>query len=881
MAISTNGTIITRLAGALYGEYLSNASYTELNTTTASTVAANMLSNDFAGKTDAQIATTVLTNLSLNTVAGLNNWVAAQLTAAGSTAAAKGAKLVSMLNDYAMMTDDATYGAGATSFNSKVAASLVLSQTTGNAGGSFATAGSSAVAATFTLTTGTDSADNVSAARGSLISNFRFSENNETVTGAVGTLSANDVLVDGSTTDEDVLTVSLNGASGAFTAANIETINVTFSAGSANLELDNVSGAETVNVTGAVAGSVDGFNAAEVQPTINVNNITKVVTITTTALAGTTTAGNPDKINVGVSGLTYGTTTATRSGITLTSGAAGTLETLNIASTGTAANDFALDAGTNVTLGTVAFSGDTSVTARVATTDVDSVIISGAMTGSAVATVRIDNNSTSASASINAANFSGVTISVEDSTVGSDEASISSLKDATKVVLLTDFDVTDFSVQGATYAALAASFDLTLDNKTAETDLDVANINMENVKALTVHSLGYATSGSTTAENDIGILDGDFTTITIDGDTSFAVNLDIDPVQTATSTTTARTVTVTAAGMTGSAFVDLDAVTNGTDTKVTYVLTGTANNDILKANTTGNTLNGGAGNDSITSNIGADVITGGDGNDLIVVSGGADLITGGAGNDTYDINGKDVSAVAQVETLTLVTTGAVYLAGETITLTIDSVAHTYTLTNADVAGIASTDDLVMINQSLANFINQTQSAVGAAISSGTILMTAKTAGTSFTVTTADTSSDTDSALGVGASSTTANVVAVDVNTSISDFAAGDILDLAGLSVAATYFEGATADAADAANGLIVLTGEAYASNNLAENAVDDGGTDNAIAVIVYLDSSLGYAVGIYDGDIGADGTPVEILKFTGITTLTQLAAAFSAASFVG
>jgi hypothetical protein len=81
MAISTNGAIITRLAGALYNEYLSNASYTEVSTTAPATVAANFLSNDFAGKTDAQIATTVLTNLGLNTVAGLDNWVAAQLLA--------------------------------------------------------------------------------------------------------------------------------------------------------------------------------------------------------------------------------------------------------------------------------------------------------------------------------------------------------------------------------------------------------------------------------------------------------------------------------------------------------------------------------------------------------------------------------------------------------------------------------------------------------------------------------------------------------------------------------------------------------------------------------------------------------------------------------
>ena len=147
MAISTNGTIITRLAGALYNEYLSNASYTELNTTPAATVAANMLSSDFAGKTDAQIATTVLTNLGLSSVAGLNNWVAAQMTAAGSTATAKGAKLVSMLNDFAMMTADATYGSYATTFNSNTAASLANSQKTGSAAGTFGTAGAAAAKA--------------------------------------------------------------------------------------------------------------------------------------------------------------------------------------------------------------------------------------------------------------------------------------------------------------------------------------------------------------------------------------------------------------------------------------------------------------------------------------------------------------------------------------------------------------------------------------------------------------------------------------------------------------------------------------------------------------------------------------------------------------
>jgi hypothetical protein len=139
MPISTNGTIITRVAGALYGEYMSNASYNEItlvSTIAPAAVAANFLTSDFAGRTDAQLATTVLTNLGLNSIAGLNNWLAAQMTAAGSTATLKGAKLVELLNSFSMMSTDATYGSFATTFNNNVNAALTYSQTAGAAGGS-------------------------------------------------------------------------------------------------------------------------------------------------------------------------------------------------------------------------------------------------------------------------------------------------------------------------------------------------------------------------------------------------------------------------------------------------------------------------------------------------------------------------------------------------------------------------------------------------------------------------------------------------------------------------------------------------------------------------------------------------------------------------
>jgi len=150
MAISTNGTVIARLAGGLYNTVMSNATYLEVAAQDPSALANTLCSRDFAKSTDLAVATTLITNLGLSTVAGLDNWVAAQLTAAGS---AKGAKIVSMLNDFAGMTADTTYGAAATAFNTKVDAALAASQKTGAVESKFEAAGVVAVTnATFMLT---------------------------------------------------------------------------------------------------------------------------------------------------------------------------------------------------------------------------------------------------------------------------------------------------------------------------------------------------------------------------------------------------------------------------------------------------------------------------------------------------------------------------------------------------------------------------------------------------------------------------------------------------------------------------------------------------------------------------------------------------------
>jgi trimeric autotransporter adhesin len=152
MAISTNGTIYARLAGGLYNTVLSNATYLELVAQDPSTVANKLYAADFGKMTDLQVGTTIVANLGLSALTGLDAWVAAQLTAAG--AANKGAKIVSMLNDFSAMTADTTYGTYATAYNTKVDAALAASQTTGKAEAKFSAAAPTVTS--FTLTTGVD-----------------------------------------------------------------------------------------------------------------------------------------------------------------------------------------------------------------------------------------------------------------------------------------------------------------------------------------------------------------------------------------------------------------------------------------------------------------------------------------------------------------------------------------------------------------------------------------------------------------------------------------------------------------------------------------------------------------------------------------------------
>jgi len=686
MAISTNGTIITRLAGALYGEYLSNASYVELSTTAPATVAANFLSNDFASKTDLQIADTMLTNLGLTEIAGLNNWLAAQLTAAGSSSAAKGAKIVSILNDYAGMSADATYGTYATSFNAKTAASLLMSQTAGKTGGAFGSADTVVVAnQTFNLTTGTNT--------------FTGSTGDDTFdaglsTGSLQTLNSGDRLAGGTGTDE--LYAVLNSSVTPALVTGIENVTATVS-GAATLDLSNATGVSSVVLAGATAAAVVSGISASVGVTLRDSALGHTVTYT-----GVTGTADSATINVSNLSQTTGVVTSVLGIETLTLNATssdtGTLATAattgigTLTSTQTTSLIVTGDKILNVVdnLGATVLTVDASANTGGVNLDFDGTNMS--VTGGA----GNDNLSFEAAGVVTVAGGAGNdtfifdatgTFTTADTVNGGDGTDTLSATSATLVTASaatpTTYRVTDVErITANTAVAAGATIDLTNISTTAvRMTLSAANAGAATfnfnagastlvntaatVGAITVDAAGTATTDSLTISNaGASAVDSlnaqaltatDFETVTINstgtgaagvqsvGAISITASVGGTPSliitgsnQLTTGVVTAAAGSIDASGMTAST-TGLDMVT-GQNSAIT--ITGSpVDDDLWGAITTAvsQTISGGAGNDSITAGSGNDSISGGDGNDVITAGAGNDYIDAGAGNDTVTI----------------------------------------------------------------------------------------------------------------------------------------------------------------------------------------------------------------------------------------------------
>jgi hypothetical protein len=747
------------------------------------------------------------------------------------------------------------------------------------------------VSAAFDLTPLTDIASETQALNGSLASDFRFTSGNDTVNGMSATMVVGDTLLDNTTTDNDVMNVTVTGATN-ITTMNIETINLSYAVAASDYNASNT-GTTAFNVSGSVAGILGNPTAGA---EVTLDGFGRVLTIDTLTLTGTAALGSAESLNVTLSGATHGATAASQTGVTIDGTDGESLETLNITSSGDTANVFTLAFQNTETVGTYNILGTQDVTMRVDDAKVSGTTFKGEVnTGNVALSLDTNGNIT-----INASNWSGVDeIILRDSAVGANNATLNSIDSGQDIVVTSSVGTLTPTVTGATFASFGAAADLDLNGSSTTAGVTVTTFDQQNTTALNLVSQGLASSTATTAANTITNLDGDYSTITITGDTSLLVtSLDVEAVQTATTATTARAVTVDASAMTGNAFVNITA---DADAKVSYTMTGTLGADTLVANASGSTLNGGAANDTLTGGNGTDAITGGAGTDHIDISyGTGDTASSGAGNDTFDINAIELAAVAQVTTSGDVDGGlSTVAAQDDIIVVVDGVTYaTDMLTNSDTA-----DDIG------ADFVAEHASAIlgahGVTVAlqtggvSGTegLVFTGKADGTTFT---ADVTLSNNGVMLAVAETTTANTGTAlrDTMTTISDFAAGDILDIDGIvkngaakvDGAGGYYEGAIGSATVTVEyDVVVLSAASYTGFGTAEAAIagrldadgSDGSTDDV--VFVFLNSTTGTAQMFFDVDVDTDNdvdAADQIATFSNITNLTDLAAAFSADSFV-
>jgi len=686
MAISTNGTVLARVAGALYNTQLSNDTYKEVTAVVTTSASLNALVNDlysrdFSSTKDLTVAQTLLSNLGLS-VTGLDNWVAAQITAAGS--ANKGAKIVELLNSFAQLTTDATYGTAATNFNAKVDAALALSQTAGNKGATFASTSTSIAGTSFTLSTSLDTGASWVGGAG----DDTFSG----VASSASTWTTGDSIVGGAGTDTAVLAASGSVATSESVASSgVEVLSV-FNNSSADFEAVTtlMSGLTTVRATGGTAATT--FSNLASLPNAELVSSSKNLTVSTISTIGTgtadsvsltlngaaTTASNtvtyngPETINVIATGATSGSSTKT---VTITDA---DLETINL--TGTAnVNLTATFSGASLSTQTGTFnasaaggtvratltagaSGNLSVTGSAQ----NDVITLGATPtkymsvdgGAGTDTLSVADGGTYASTNTtqpagNITNFETLAVT-GGGTVDLRSFAKNTFTAATAAAGLTlskaNAELATVSLTAAgslthTLATDGTADALTVNFASTTTGITAPAVDVQDIETLTISS-GGLDSNTITALTSV-----DLSKLVVSGSQDFTVtNALTDAVSLATvdasgltglDTTFSLNAGVSTKAMTVTLGGGVEGTLGGTVNTITTgygadSVTGGAYKDVITTGSGNDTVVAGAGNDSITTGLGDDNVDGGTGDDSISGGAGNDVLAGGDGNDTID-----------------------------------------------------------------------------------------------------------------------------------------------------------------------------------------------------------------------------------------------------
>lgn len=534
----------------------------------------------------------------------------------------------------------------------------------------------------FTLTTGVDYADTTTAfLNGGVVSStFKFTGGNETVNAAVGTFSNADILVDGSTTDSDVLNATLTGTTPiAANLTNIETLKLNIAGNGAGLDFAGITGAKTVEISGTQNAVLSNVAATAPEVTL-AGGYDKTLTVAFDTLAGTSSS-NPETLKVNLNG--SGSKAAVQINIEGTTNT-GSLEQLTINSAGTAAN--------TLTVGTTDFDGTASSYASA------SGITKFTVTGSQDLTLKVDH-ATISTKTVENTGTGKLTLDIDRGTAttqvtslaqatgysnlvlrGSGDVNVSGIANGSTVYLVDGFTGTgadSLSVKGSA-SGTNDSLTLVLDHKTDATNLDFSNASftVNDIETLNIQSKGGNSTGHKLGDATTGFVADAAKTINLSGDTKLTLNLGTD--------TKFETLNIEGTGKHAIDFVGTNAVTYASGKNVTVnststsdltldlsqiqLDTGTSTTETLSVTT-------GSGKDSLTFGQTLEgarlVVDAGNGDNTVVVKGdgtgtgnnisGDVSITTGSGNDTIVFGSSATATGTYLESSSAkvtITTGA-------------------------------------------------------------------------------------------------------------------------------------------------------------------------------------------------------------------------------
>ncbi|MCX5864972.1 MAG: hypothetical protein NTW42_07870 [Deltaproteobacteria bacterium] len=434
---------------------------------------------------------------------------------------------------------------------------------------------------------------------------------NDTLTGALATLTANDIIVDTSSTDSDTMNLTMNAINGAATVTKIENINVDWTGFTAALfDATNVTGATVaINSTKLGFAGTSTITAAGANTFNFGTGMTGVQTVNGLT-TGTVNAAAATGVSVaGTSALTDAATVVANGTLSITN--AGTLAKLTV-NNKVAANTITVDAiTTNLTV-----TGSVATTIKTTAAAITTETVTNSLTAGAALTVE-----TTGAAAGNACDISKV--GANSFVLGAGLNASTSLTVATGAVLAASADLTACKVTGA------AATDVATLNNTAALQTSIAS---SSIKTLTVNSAATAVAG----------VDATYSTL----------NVGTNDVK-LTGTNDVKVTNGTAATADASALVGALTYTAITGANTTVKGGSGANVITLNQTTQNATYTGQNGGDTITTLVttGTTTITAGTGNNTVTASGimaglGVLDVTTGSGNDTITANAATTGTIS-------------------------------------------------------------------------------------------------------------------------------------------------------------------------------------------------------------------------------------------